>query len=1047
MEVRQAKLIKTDGNTIIKPREPKTITPNSKQIECIKTLDGPVMVLAGPGTGKTFTIIQRIKYMLEEDILPETILCLTFSEAAANEMKIRLVKEVGTVASSVEISTYHAFCNNIISQFPVKFELMEKFNIIDDLTKYSLMREIVDEYKPKFLLARDYDPYYYVKPLTKAVDEIKLNRVNKDKYFEVLENGKNWGAKLQELLTDKAEQEELAKIGKRNHLKTTDKEIIKLEEYIDKAKEAWDIIKLSTKRMQDNNLIDFNDMINFVLNAFENDPEFARGIRSKYKYLLIDEYQDTNKSQNQLIFELASDNENANIMVVGDDDQIIYQFQGAQTDNLEKFLKTYSKTKVVCLEENNRSSQTILDLSRKILKQTPARLEDNKSFEKFDITKELTAKNLAVISQERKVELHSFADTVQEINYIVDKVQEVIKENPQLALNEIAILTRTNPELEIFSDIFKNKGIPFQTNKKKDIFSLKPSLLTYLYLKVLDNHQLYSAGLFGMLNHAPFSFDVNDFTYLVKNTKKVVKTDSGDKVEHRNFISVIKEDLDSREWSDREKIENFIQTFDVLKELQAKDNVYNLIIHVLNKTGILKYYADNPEYVFDNIASIKKLTDLARSFQVKNPSGNLSEFLNYLDTSLKQEIPLSIEDNDIVKNAVQLVTCHKSKGREFSYVFLYNLNSKKWEKSPARDNLKIPVEKASFSDDPAEEKDAETGRLLFVAMTRAKYALYLTHSIMVKGKSEELSKFISHIADNEKIIKKHIYELTPEELAQEYINQFTLPEIYICDNYLEGLRERAKRHVMSATSLNAYNACPRKFLYSHIYRIPVFEYISPALAFGTAVHESFEKFTKIAMEQKIYPDKEALVSYFINDLNEQLFATPEERSNFMLRGENVLTAYYDRFVSIPINNVISAELDLRNITVGDYMVKGKIDRIEKTENGYTVVDFKTGKTRSKKSIEEGNKIDYMDQLRFYKLLYETQYPDRKVHIASLIFVEEPRTLDFELIQDDVEIIKDKIFTAFKSIHKLEFDACDQPKQQADGCKFCNYKLLCKLNTV
>lgn len=1039
--------VSIENKTVIKPREPKVITPNEKQMECIKTLTGPVMVLAGPGTGKTFTIIQRIKYMLEQGILPETILCLTFSEAAANEMKIRLVKEVGTVASSVEISTYHAFCNNIISQFPVKFELVERFNVIDDLTKYSLMREIVDEYKPKYLLARDYDPYYYIKPLLSAVDEIKLNRVNKEQYFSVLENGKDWGIKLEDLLIDKAEQEELIKIGKRNHLKTTEKEITKLEEYIDKAKEAWDIIEIYTKRVQDNNLIDFNDMINFVLNTFENDPEFARGIRSKYKYQLVDEYQDTNKSQNELIFQLAGDDENSNILVVGDDDQIIYQFQGAQTDNLEKFLNKFPNAKVVCLQENNRSTQTVLDLSREILKQTPARLEDNHNFKKFSINKQLTAKNLDIIAQERKTELHSFADKVQEINFIVSKIQQIIKDNPDLPLNEVAILTRTNPELEDFADIFKNLGIPFQTNKKKDIFSLKPSLLIYLFLKALDNHQLYSAGLFGMLNHAPFSFDVNDYTYLLKSCKTTAKTADGDKVEHKNFISIMKDDLDSRNWANKERIENFIKIFDELKEFQAKENVYNLLIHLLNKTGILKYYADNTDDIFDNIASIKKITDEARSFQRKNPSGNLSDFLSYLDTSLKQGIPLSIEDSNIVKNAVQLVTCHKSKGREFSYVFMYNLNSKNWEKSPNRDKLKIPVEKAKFSDDADEAKDAEVGRLLFVAMTRAKYALYLTHSIMVNGKNEELSKFVSHIADKEELINKHIYELKPEELAQEYINQFILPEIYINNSYLEELKERAKKHVMSATSLNDYNACPRKFLYAHLYRIPSFEYISPALAFGTAVHEAFERFTKVALEQNVYPSKEALVSYFMNNFDTQPFETPEERSNFMLRGENVLNAYFDRFISVSIDNVISSELDLRNIPADDYLVKGKIDRIEKEEDGYAVIDFKTGKTKSRKSIEEGNHSEYMDQLRFYKLLYESKYPDRKVHKGMLIFVEEPKTHDFTLIKDDLDIIKEKIFTTFEKIHKLEFDACDMHKQGADGCKFCNYKLLCKINTL
>jgi len=456
-----------------------------------------------------------------------------------------------------------------------------------------------------------------------------------------------------------------------------------------------------------------------------------------------------------------------------------------------------------------------------------------------------------------------------------------------LPLNEIAILARTNGELDNFADIFKNKGIPFQTNKKKDIFSLKPSLLIYLYLKALDNHQLYSAGLFGMLNHPPFSFDVNDYTYLLKNCKTVVQREDGERTEHKNFISIIKDDLETRNWADREKVESFINTFDAIKELQAKENVYNLIIHVLNKTGILKYYSENPEDLFENIASIKKITDEARNFQRKNPSAGLSEFLSYLDTSLKQGIPLAIDDSNIVKNAIQLITAHKSKGREFSYVFLYNLTSKNWEKSPSRDKLKIPVEKASFSDDPEIAKDAEVGRLLFVVMTRAKYALYMTHSILKDGRNLELSKFISHLSEKQDIVSKNIYELNSDELAQEYINQFMLPEIYTCSAYLEELKERAKRHVISATSLNAYNSCPRKFLYGHIYRIPSLEYISPALAFGTAVHRGLEKFTKVALETKSYPEKEELVSYFMNCLDEQLFESPEERQNFIIRGQNV----------------------------------------------------------------------------------------------------------------------------------------------------------------
>jgi len=180
--------------------EQKKITPNSKQTECIKTLDGSVMVLAGPGTGKTFTIIQRIKYMLEQGILPETILCLTFSEAAANEMKARLVKEMGTIASAVNIHTYHAFCNEIIQQYPAEFELLDGVSLVDDVSKRNLMKTTVDEYNPTFYRTKWGDAYYYIGELLKAVEEIKKNQVTKEQYFETLNTHPAWQGKMDEYL-------------------------------------------------------------------------------------------------------------------------------------------------------------------------------------------------------------------------------------------------------------------------------------------------------------------------------------------------------------------------------------------------------------------------------------------------------------------------------------------------------------------------------------------------------------------------------------------------------------------------------------------------------------------------------------------------------------------------------------------------------------------------------------------------------------------------------------------------------------------------------
>ena len=321
MEIKQIRQVKTDGNTIIKPRKHKTITPNSKQMECIKTLDGPVMVLAGPGTGKTFTIIQRIKYMLEVGILPETILCLTFSEAAANEMKTRLVKEMGTIASAVSIHTYHAFCNELIQQYPYKFELLDGVGLIDDISKRNLMKQAVDEYNPIFYRTKWGDAYYYIPDLISAVNEIKKNQVTKESYFETLNNSPDWQGKLEELYAERIDRVQKGKL-----VKTFVEKLENHERKMGKAKEAWKIYEIYDRKLKENNFIDFNDMINLVLESFDKDEDFLKKVAKRHLYFLVDEYQDTNYSQNQIVFKLAEGSNNTNIFVVGDDDQIIYGF-------------------------------------------------------------------------------------------------------------------------------------------------------------------------------------------------------------------------------------------------------------------------------------------------------------------------------------------------------------------------------------------------------------------------------------------------------------------------------------------------------------------------------------------------------------------------------------------------------------------------------------------------------------------------------------------------------------------------------------------------
>lgn len=340
------------------------VTPNKKQQECIDNIEGQYLVLAGPGTGKTFTVVRRIENIISHGTEPSKILCLTFTDTAANEMKKGIDKQLGEIDSDVNVYTYHSFCNEIIKDNPREFELPENFRLITNAVSRAFIKECIDEINPVAYRSERNDPYYYINDILNGIIAIKQNRLTKEQYFYNLEHNPNWILKLNDLETEK---KEIIANGKNPTAKLLGN-IAKINKNIAKIRELWQFFELYTKKMNTNKYIDFNDMISMVLNKFDNDVSFLSDIANKYEYILVDEYQDTNKSQNDIVFSLTKGLNKKNVFVVGDDDQIIYTFQGARLDTIERFLTEFPDTKVVCLEENMRSTQSILDVAREIAK-------------------------------------------------------------------------------------------------------------------------------------------------------------------------------------------------------------------------------------------------------------------------------------------------------------------------------------------------------------------------------------------------------------------------------------------------------------------------------------------------------------------------------------------------------------------------------------------------------------------------------------------------------------------------------------------------------
>jgi len=1012
------------------------ITPNEQQQKCIETIDGPVMVLAGPGTGKTFTVIERIKYMLNKNISPEAILCLTYSEAAAAEMKTRLVKEVGAIASGVAIHTYHAFCNEVIKNNPAEFELLDGLSLVDDITKQTLMSEAVKEYKPEFHLTKWGECDYYIPELLSDVDKIKKSLITKGQYFDNLERHPLWQGKMDELEAERKER-----IEKNKPLKSFMTKYNTHLKKMGKAREAWDIYEIYDRKLKQNNFIDFNDMINMVVQVFNNNDELLKRVSKHYQYFLVDEYQDTNYAQNDIVFKLAEGAGNDNIFVVGDDDQIIYEFQGAKTDTLAKFLKKFPETKVICLDENNRSTQTILDFSYKVISQDETRLEFDPDFAQYKIKKSLIAKNKDVCRHERPVKMHCFAEVSQEQNYIVDEIEQLIK-SPDMPknkegnadLSQIAILTRENADLEQYAELLKSKNIRYQIKVTNSIFDMKPSILVYFYLKALYNHSYYSEKLFGLLGAEPFAFEPEDYMFLLTQNR----------LNHKDFIENIRNNKD-HVWKNREKTENFIRTYDKLKSLQAVENIKNLVISVCNETGILEYFVNSKADKVDNILAIKRIIDEAGAYKRLHKGAALKEFIEHLDTAYQLNIPINIDKDDYTQNAVQLVTLHGSKGRQFDYVYMPNLIAGKWEKKRRRNDTSLPIiDEEKFVDDETALK-SEQLRLLFVGITRAKYNLTISYSNVNNGKSEELTSLLSDIVNESDMFDVQTHELSKEDYSLELVKSFTKKQYDYSSAFKDEIELRIKNIVLSPSNFNCYLKCPREFFYTYVLKIPVYEKNWDNANYGSAVHKTLESAVINLKKNGKYPDIEEFIADFVHNLGTEEFETEDIRTTYQKRGENSLRNYYPHFIETSAERIDSVEYSLESVPAGENIITGKIDRIEKNADGtYSLFDYKTGDAKSKSKIADGQEYEhYLNQLRFYKYAFETLHNGSKVSTTGLIFPEDfEHNYYTELTEDDNSYISSKIKEVYNSIRSMKFEPETCNKKT---CQYCAYNQLCKLD--
>ena len=1010
---------------------------NDAQRKAVDTIEGPVMVIAGPGTGKTQILGARIgKILLETDTAPENILCLTYTDAGAIAMRKRLMDFIGTAAYKVTIATFHSFCNDIIQD---NLSLFEKPSLdpISELEKIALLKELIDQFDKTNPLKRFKGDVYYemnnlsrlfstmkkegwdVTYLTAQIDQYIQDIPFRDEFVYKRKYKQFEAGALKQGLVDDA----LEKMGK-----------------LKAAVAAFDQYQLLMKK---HGRYDFDDMINWVIGAFKENKNLLAQYQERFLYILVDEFQDTSGTQNELVQLLASYWEQPNLFVVGDDDQSIFRFQGANVENMLHFQIQFKEDIVnIVLENNYRSTQPILDASTQVINQNQERLINKIN----GLTKNLIAANPENQAIQLAPAILAYNDAQEEMMDITEQIEKLIQEGT--APKEIAVLYKEHKYGSEIAHFLQQKNIPIYSRRTANLFD---QILIQQILKILD----YLACEWDQPNEgANLLFEILHFKWwqispITIATLTVEANQLKYGAPENSFRKVLVEKTQEIQTDLFSKggLEQVAKAVKVLEDLIGQiPNVtlVNLIEQVLQKTGIIQsiLQSDEKAAALDMVTSF---FDFIKEETHRRPSLHLKELVALFRLMQREDIRLPLPITIGSDAGVNLLTTHSSKGLEFTHVFVAGTNAAYWEKKRATSNAGYHLPDTVMSSlEKADDKE-ELRRLFYVAITRAKKHLTISYSkYKTDGKELEPSQFLIELVQgNDGLIQTK--ELTAAvKMQYKLLRLETTLQPSIAQLEADFIQPKLDKFAMNVTALNNYLKCPLHFYYNSLIRVPSGK--SEATTFGSAIHDALHKlFTKMQQAGNVFPDKQTLVEDFEFYMKRHREAfTQQEFKDRLDLGGNVLVNYYDYYVQ-SWNKIVTTEYRINNVVVNDIPLKGAIDKIEFNGKEVVVIDYKTGNIENAREKLKGpneknpNGGDYWRQAVFYKLLLKHHPKNWQVSSAEFDFVEPNKKKAFEKIaiqisDADLTTVQQQVKMVWAKIQEKDFyTGCGK-----EDCHWCNF---------
>jgi DNA helicase-2/ATP-dependent DNA helicase PcrA len=1011
---------------------------NEQQRKAVDQIEGPVMVIAGPGTGKTQILAARIgKILLDTDTTPFNILCLTYTDAGVITMRKRLLEFIGPDAYKVGIYTFHAFCNDVIQENLYLFE-KKSLDPISDLERIELFKQLIDSFPKNHPLKRYRgDVYFEINNLQSLFSTMK-----REGWTPAFIN-----ERIDAYIADLPNRDEYIYKRKYKDFLIGDLKKDKIEEEIErkeKLRAAVNEFDRFQAMMRQKNRYDFDDMINWVIKAFEENKNLLANYQERFQYILVDEYQDTSGTQNRLVQLLISYWDKPNVFVVGDDDQSIYRFQGASVENMLAFAENYkSDLLTVVLTDNYRSTQQILDISKILIDRNDERLIKQIP----NLSKDLKSAHQHISTIAHWPVIKEYETQRQEMINITLQVEKILLQGT--APGRIGILYKENKYGEELAQYFKLRNIPVYSKRNLNILHIPLAQKIILILKYLaTEHDVSYSGdemLFEILHFDWFHIPPIDIAKLSIETAD--KKSNGQKTSLRQLLcektNTIPKDLFSA------TIHDGLKKACVLIEKWIADapniTLQSLFEKIIREGGVLNYIMQSPEKHW-LLQVLTGLFDFAKEETRRKPFMMLKDFVSIVELMEKEELSLPLVQVSGTDKGVNLLTTHGSKGLEFEYVFLAGANTASWEKK-RKPGGGYSFPDTMFTSQPKNKEEEELRRLFYVALTRAEQYLTISYSrFKSDGKELEPSMFIAEIRDQQDLaIQKVIID---QEVLAEFqalhFGEAEAPEIEKIE--ADFVNRLLDKFVMNVTALNNYLKCPLEFYFKNLVRIP-----SPkneATEFGSAVHYALEQLFRKMQDgkQDQFISKEAFIADFewYMHCHRESF-TKEQFARRLEYGHDVLSNYYDKYIT-SFNKIVTIERNIRNVVVKGVPLKGKLDKLEFEGKSVNVVDYKTGDPD--KAIvklkgpndKDPNGGDYWRQAVFYKILVDNYgQKDWKVVSAEFDFIEPDKKKNYRrqkvvINPADITTVTQQITTVWQKIQDREFYiGCGK-----EDCHWCNF---------